>query len=328
MRNRKRILTLEDKQNILFVVNPRSGVQKKYKITDLIEKHLDKEKYNLYIEYTQRVGDAGKIAKSAVERGGIDVVVAVGGDGTVNEVGAAIIHTNIALGVIPCGSGNGFARHLGLPLDPVKAIEFINTSSVVCVDYGTLNGRPFFCACGVGFDAVVSNNFASSSNRGLLGYVQNTLLELAKYKPEQYEVEAYNVTRHYKAFMIACGNASQYGNNAYIAPHASMRDGLLNVSILKPFLPMEAPMIANQLFNNNIDSNDRVVTLSVPWIRITRKAPGPVHYDGEPCMMEANLEIKVVPSGLNVLAHKGWDGTCAPMPIYRQFYDVIAGNVK
>lgn len=87
-------------------------------------------------------------------------------------------------------------------------------------------------------------------------------------------------------------------------------------------------MIANQLFNNNIDSNDRVVTLSVPWIRITRKAPGPVHYDGEPCMMEANLEIKVVPSGLNVLAHKGWDGTCAPMPIYRQFYDVIAGNVK
>lgn len=321
-------MALENKQNILFVVNPRSGVQKKHKMPMLIEKYLDKERFSLRIEYTQQVGDAGKIARKAVEQGGVDVIVAVGGDGTVNEVGAAIVHTNIALGVIPCGSGNGFARHLGLPLDPVKAIQFINKSSVVCIDYGKLNGRPFFCACGVGFDAVVSNQFASSTNRGLLGYVQNTLLELVKYKPEEYEVEAYNVTKRYKAFIIACGNASQYGNNAYITPHASMRDGLLNVSILKPFLPVEAPMLANQLFNNNIDSSDRVVTLSVPWIRITRKASGPVHYDGEPCMMEANLVIEVVPSGLNVLACKGWNGTCAPVPIYRQFYDVVAGNVK
>lgn len=319
---------MENKQNILFVVNPRSGVRKKRNLPELIEKHIDKEKYDLHIEYTQHVGDAGKIARNAVERGNMDVIVAVGGDGTVNEVASAIIHTNVALGVIPCGSGNGFARHLGLPIDPVKAIEFINDSSVVCIDYGKLNGRPFFCACGVGFDAVVSKKFATSSNRGLLGYVQNTLLELATYKPELYEVEAYNVTKHYKAFMIACGNASQYGNNAYIAPHASMRDGLLNVTILKPFLPMEAPNLANQLFNNNFDSCDSVITLSAPWIRITRSAPGPVHYDGEPCMMEANLVIEVVPSGLNVLAHKGWDGTCAPMPIYRQFYDVIAGNVK
>ena len=319
---------MENKQDILFVVNPRSGAHRKHNIPQLIEKYINRERFNLHIEYTRQVGDAGKIARMAVERGGVDVIVAVGGDGTVNEVGAAIVHTNIALGVIPCGSGNGFARHLGLPLDPVRAIEFINASSVVCVDYGKLNGRPFFCACGVGFDAVVSNQFASSTSRGLFGYVQNTLQELVKYKPELYEVEAYNVTKHYKAFMIACGNASQYGNNAYITPHASMRDGLLNVSILMPFLPVEAPMIANQLFNNNIDSCDRVVTLSVPWIRITRKSPGPVHYDGEPCIMEANLVIEVVPSGLNVLASKGWDGTCAPMPIYRQFYDVVAGKVK
>ena len=309
------------------MVNPKSGVQKKHKIPQLIEEFIDRNKFDFSIEYTERVGDAGKIARGAVQRG-VDVIVAVGGDGTVNEVGAAIVHTNIALGVIPCGSGNGFARHLGLPLDPRKAIEFINNSSVVCIDYGKLNGRPFFCACGVGFDAVVSNTFAKGSRRGLFSYIQNTLIELTKYKPEMYEVEAYNVKKHYKAFMIACGNASQYGNNAYIAPHASMRDGLLNVSILRPFLPLEAPMIANQLFTNSIDNCDRVVTLSAPWIRITRNAPGPVHYDGEPCVMEANLVIEVVPSGINVLACKGWDGTCAPIPIYRQFYDVVAGNVK
>lgn len=317
---------MENKKSILFLINPKSGVQKKKNIPVLIEKYLDKDKFDCTVAFTQYMGHAAELAKEASDNN-VDIVVAVGGDGTINEVGSSIVHTNTALGVIPCGSGNGFARHLGVPVDVRKAIEFINNASPVCIDYGKLNGRPFFCSCGVGFDAVVSNNFAKGTRRGLLSYVQNTLVGYVTYQCEEYEVEIPNVSKHYKAFLIACGNASQYGNNAYITPYASMRDGLLNVSILKPFLPVEAPVIAAQLFSNNVDSSDRIVTLSVPWIKIKRSVPGPVHYDGEPCVMDAELFVEVVPSGLNVLAGEEWDGTCVPVPLYRQFYDVIAGSV-
>ncbi len=292
----------------------------------MIGKYIDKKRYIHSIVYTQYAGHATLLAKEAVANG-VDIVVAVGGDGTINEVGRALVHSETAMGVIPCGSGNGFARHLGVPLDIRKAVEFINSAKIVSIDYGKLNGRPFFCTCGVGFDALVSNHFSKASRRGIFSYIQTTLLDWVEYKPEVYELEADHVKKHYKAFIIACGNASQYGNNAYIAPYASMRDGLLNVSILSPFAPVEVPKIVAQLFANRFDISDHMTSLSARWVKIKRKAPGPVHYDGEPCEMQAELFVEVVPSGIKVLAEAGWDGTCAPVPLYRQFYDVIAGNV-
>ena len=316
-----------EKKSILFIVNPKSGVQKKRQIPLLVEKNIDRNKYDFSIERTQYAGHACELARAAAERG-VDIVVAVGGDGTINEVGRSLVHTSTAMGVIPCGSGNGFARHLGIPLEPKKAIEFINEAHPVSIDYGKLNGRPFFCACGVGFDALVSNHFAKGGRRGLFSYVQKTLADWVTYKSDVYEVEADNVRKKYKAFVIACGNASQYGNNAYIAPYASMRDGLLTVSVLSPFLPVEVPKIVAQLFANRFDKSDHMTMLTARRIKIKRKAAGPVHYDGEPCEMEANLVVEVVPEGIKVLAKESWDGTCVPMPIYRQFYDVIAGVVK
>lgn len=319
--------TAMEKKSILFIVNPKSGVQKKRQIPLLVEKNIDRNKYDFSIERTQYAGHACELARAAAERG-VDIVVAVGGDGTINEVGRSLVHTSTAMGVIPCGSGNGFARHLGIPLEPKKAIEFINEAHPVSIDYGKLNGRPFFCACGVGFDALVSNHFAKGGRRGLFSYVQKTLADWVTYKSDVYEVEADNVRKKYKAFVIACGNASQYGNNAYIAPYASMRDGLLTVSVLSPFLPVEVPKIVAQLFANRFDKSDHMTMLTARRIKIKRKAAGPVHYDGEPCEMEANLVVEVVPEGIKVLAKESWDGTCVPMPIYRQFYDVIAGVVK
>ena len=316
-----------EKKSILFIVNPKSGVQKKRQIPLLIEKNIDRNKYDFSVERTQYAGHACELARAAAERG-VDVVVAVGGDGTINEVGRSLVHTSTAMGVIPCGSGNGFARHLGIPLEPKKAIEFINEAHPVSIDYGKLNGRPFFCACGVGFDALVSNHFAKGGRRGLFSYVQKTLADWVTYKSDVYEVEADNVRKKYKAFVIACGNASQYGNNAYIAPYASMRDGLLTVSVLSPFLPVEVPKIVAQLFANRFDKSDHMTMLTARRIKIKRKAAGPVHYDGEPCEMDANLVVEVVPEGIKVLAKESWDGTCVPMPIYRQFYDVVAGLVK
>lgn len=315
------------KEKILFVVNPKSGVQSKKNIPRVVEKNIDRNRYDLYFEYTSYAGHASEIAASAV-KDGFDVVVAVGGDGTINEVASSLVHTDTALGVVPCGSGNGFARHLGIPVNVKKSIDFINTAKPVHIDYGKLNGHPFFCACGVGFDALVSHDFAKGNHRGMASYVQNSLADWIKYKPEIYEVVADSVKKTYKAFIIACGNASQYGNNAYITPYASMRDGLLSVSIMEPFTAVEVPFVVAQLFANAIDKNNRVTTITARHISIRRKNNGPVHYDGEPAIMDAVLNIEAVPDGLKVLASPGWDGTCTPVPLAKQFLDTIAETIQ
>lgn len=318
---------MSEKKKILFIVNPKSGVQSKRNLPSMVEKYIDHDKYDLHVEKTAYAGHASEIASSAVNDG-FDVVVAVGGDGTINEVARSLVHTNTALGVIPCGSGNGFARHLGIPVDIEKSIEFINNAEPVAIDYGTINKTPFFCACGIGFDALVSYDFSKGSNRGLASYVQKTLIDWVKYKPEVYEVVADSVQKKYKAFLIACGNASQYGNNAYITPSASMCDGLLSVSIMEPFTAVEAPLVVGQLFSNKIDKNSCTTTIKTGSLTIKRKSAGPVHFDGEPAVMDAELNIEVIPRGLKVLATPGWDGTCEPTPLHKQFFEAIAGTVQ
>lgn len=318
---------MSKKKKILFLINPKSGVQNKKRVPEMIEKYIDRNKYDFTIRKTEYAGHACELGAEAVKEG-YDVVVAVGGDGTINEIGRSLVHTDTALAVIPCGSGNGFARHLGIPVNVRSAIEFINKAEPMYIDYGKLNGHAFFCACGVGFDALVSYDFAKGSRRGLFSYVQKTLTDWVTYKSEVYEVEADEFKKSFKAFVIACGNASQYGNNAYITPSASMCDGKLSVSVLAPFTAIEVPLIVAQLFGNMLDRNSKMTTFGTKGIKIKRKFPGPVHYDGEPCEMEADLTIEVVESGLKVLARPGWDGKCAPVPIYKQFYEIVAGSVS
>ena len=315
------------KQSILFLVNPKSGVMSKKNLPRLIEECIDRDKFDYKIEFTQFAGHACELTAAAVDRG-VNIVVAVGGDGTVNEVARSLVHTETALGVLPCGSGNGFARHLGIPQDLKRAIDFINKADPVTIDYGKLNGHPFFCACGLGFDALVSADFAKGDNRGLLGYVHKTLVDWVRYKPEVYELEAGSENKKYKAFLIACGNASQYGNNAYITPFASMRDGMLSVSILEPFTSLEVPIVVAQLFSNTLNENNHMTTFTTRRLRIKRKSPGPVHYDGEPYVMDKELVVEVVPGGLKTLATPGWNGTCTPIPFYRQIREFIEGAVS
>lgn len=314
---------MKGKKKILFLINPKSGVQNKKRVPELVEKYIDREKYDFSIKMTEYAGHACELAKEAVDNG-FYAVVAVGGDGTINEVGRTLVHTGVAMGVIPCGSGNGFARHLGIPMGAKGAIDFINKADSVVIDYGKLNGHPFFCACGVGFDALVSYDFSKGSKRGFFTYIKRTLIDWVTYKPEAYEVEAESLKKSCKAFVIACGNASQYGNNAYITPYASMRDGMLSVSVMSPFTSLEVPVLVTQLFGNTLDSNSRVNTFATRWLKIKRAAAGPVHYDGEPSFMDAELFVEVVPAGLNVLAKPGWDGTCAPVPLYKQVCDIVA----
>lgn len=292
--------SMTTKKKIVFVVNPISGTQGKRAILKWIDERINRTLYDYTIVKTQYAGHAEKIAATAAKEK-VDIVVAIGGDGTINEIGRALIHTDTALGIIPCGSGNGLARHLQIPLEPKAAIDIINESSVACIDYGKINNIPFFCTCGVGFDAFVSLKFADSGKRGLLTYLENTLHESLSYKPETYEIENEEGTVKYKAFLIACGNASQYGNNAYIAPQASLTDGLMDVTILEPFTVLDVPSLSFQLFNKTIDQNSRIKTFRTKKIKIHRSKPGVMHYDGDPIMGGKDIEVELIPHGLNII---------------------------
>lgn len=290
------------KKKAVFVINLISGTSDKAAIPGLIDQYLDKTKFEYEIAITQYAGHASEIATKAKDDG-VDVVVAVGGDGTVNEVARAIVHSNTALGIIPCGSGNGLARHLLLPLNVRKAIDVINRSEVRQLDYGIINGYHFFCTCGMGFDAFVSMKFAEAGKRGPITYVENVLREGLKYKPETYTIEDESGTLQYKAFLISCANASQYGNNAYIAPQASMSDGLMDVIIMEPFDVFEAPQISIEMFSKTLDKNSKIKTFRTRHLHIHRDKPGVIHYDGDPVMTGADIDIELKPKGINIIVN-------------------------
>lgn len=290
-------------KHITFIMNPISGTVSKAKIPELIEQRLDKSKFTYSVLTTKYAGNGTELAQQAAHQGD-DIVVAVGGDGTVNEVGKALVHTDTALGVLPCGSGNGLARHLMIPMDMRKALDIINEAEVKKLDYGSINAMPFFCTCGMGFDAFISMKFAEAGKRGMATYVQKVLEEGLRYKPETYEITTQDGTNHYKAFLLSVANASQYGNNAFIAPQASMSDGLLDVIIMEPFDVLEAPQVALELFNKTLDKNMKIKTFKAEKIMIHRSEPGLIHFDGDPKMTSSDVEIDVHKKGINVVINK------------------------
>ena len=290
------------KKKAVFIINLISGTSDKAAIPGLIDQYLDKTQFEYEIAVTQYAGHASEIAAKAKDDG-VDVVVAIGGDGTVNEVARAIVHSDTALGIIPCGSGNGLARHLLLPLNVRKAIEVINRCEIRQLDYGIINDYPFFCTCGMGFDAFVSMKFAEAGKRGPITYVENVLREGLKYKPETYTIEDESGTLQYKAFLISCANASQYGNNAYIAPQASMSDGLMDVIIMEPFDVFEAPQISIEMFSKTLDKNSKIKTFRTRHLHIHRDKPGVIHYDGDPVMTGADIDIELKPKGINIIVN-------------------------
>ena len=292
---------MTDKKRIVFVVNPISGTQGKKAILKWIDERLDRSIYDYSIVKKEYAGHASQIAAVAVQDK-VDVVVAIGGDGTINEIARSLVHTDTALGIIPCGSGNGLARHLRIPMEPKAAIDILNQGNNICIDYGKINNIPFFCTCGVGFDAFVSLKFADSGKRGLLTYLENTLHESLTYQPETYIIENEEGTVKHKAFLIACGNASQYGNNAYITPHASLTDGLMDITIMEPFTVLDVPSLSFQLFNKTLDQNSRIKTMRAKKIKIHRQHDGVMHFDGDPLMAGKDLEVEIIPAGLHVIA--------------------------
>jgi YegS/Rv2252/BmrU family lipid kinase len=308
---------------VTFIVNPISGTRSKADLPELIEQTLDKERFDWRIVQTEHRGHAAQIARECADEG-TDIVVAVGGDGTVNEVARSLVHTQTALAIVPCGSGNGLARHLCLPMDMKKAIGIINEQRIEAFDYGIINGMPFFCTCGMGFDAFISLKFAEAGKRGPITYVENVLKEGLKYKPETYEVSDDTGTHHHKAFLIACANASQYGNNAYIAPGATMKDGQMDVIIMEPFNALDAPQIAADLFMKTLANNSKIKTFRTNRLHIHRTEPGAIHYDGDPIMTDADIDVSMEHLGLRIVTNpEATEDAAQPNPVLNAFSDLF-----
>ena len=287
-------------ETVLFIVNPISGKRSKKDIPGLIKECFSGSDFPFEIVYTQFGGDATGIAKRYLEKG-FKKIVAVGGDGTVNEVASAITNTDAALGIIPLGSGNGLARFLKIPMDIKKAIELIKHGNKKQIDYGEINQQKFFCTAGVGFDAHIGDVFSKMEGRGFWNYIKATLSEFRKYKAKKYNIQLNDKTISWEAFVITAANASQYGNNAHIAPLADIQDGKLEIVIMRSFPLIAALEIGIRLFLKNIHKSKYVETFHANKIIIKRESPDVVHFDGEPVEMEEMLEIKVFPKGLNVI---------------------------
>ncbi|MBR2253402.1 MAG: YegS/Rv2252/BmrU family lipid kinase [Prevotella sp.] len=291
------------KRSIVFIINPISGTGSKDVIPSLIERHIDRDIYDVELRFTEYAGHAQKIATQCEDEGK-DIVVAVGGDGTVNEVARSIIDSKTALGIVPCGSGNGLARHLMLPMSVKGALDVINVGLIHQLDYGVIDNHPFFCTCGMGFDAFISKKFADAGKRGMLTYLENVLREGLSYEPDTYEITLDgNDAQRYKAFLVSVANASQYGNDAYIAPQASMSDGLLDVVIMEPFDIIEAPQVGIELMNKTIDKSSKIKCFKAKDIMIRRSKPGVIHFDGDPVEAGTDLHVTLHTKGIQIVVN-------------------------
>lgn len=288
------------KQNILFIINPISGGKSKTGLPKIIAAQLDRLKFSPNFVFTEYAGHATVIAEEAFHKN-FDVIVAVGGDGTINEIATVVKKFGKVLGVIPFGSGNGLARFLKIPMNTEKAIQLLNKGTIKSIDTGMFNGKDFYNVSGVGFDAHVSTVFAADKGRGFTGYLKQGLKEVLTYKPAIYKITVDGKIFERKAYAVSIANSSQYGNNAYISPHASVTDGLLDVCIIKSFPIYQLPLLIFYMFGKKTDKTEMVEIIQGKDIHISRGKKGSVHIDGEPFFMEEEISVRIDPLSLNVI---------------------------
>lgn len=290
----------DSKEKIAFIVNPKSGTTNKNDIPKIILEAIDHGRFETAILFTKYAGHATELTTDFV-KDGFSRVIAVGGDGTVNEVAKALINTHVALGIVPCGSGNGLGRFLQVPLKVKAAANLQNTGKISTIDCGTINGHPFFCTCGVGFDAHIGNKFAQNTSRGFWTYFRVTMVSFLTYKAQKYAIKIDSEKIMSRAFLITVANAGQYGNEAYIAPQADIRDGMLDLRLLLPFPKRKALGIGYRLFNKTMDRCAYMKVWKGKTISINRRQEGEVHLDGEPAMMGKKLKIQIIEKVLKVI---------------------------
>lgn len=280
---------------IRFIINPIAGTGKQKSIEEIIQ---SKVRFEHEICITQKKGDAEQWSNEAKNEG-IDVVVAVGGDGTVNECAKALVYSNTALGVLPCGSGNGFALHFGMNKKMEKAIEQINKSQYTLIDTCSINNEVFVNVSGIGFDAFIANRFAQLKKRGFANYLRLIMDNATAYKAEEYTIETNDKIIKTKAYIIAFANASQYGNNFKISPNADFTDGKIDLVLVKEFQKWKIPYLLYQLVNGKVNQSKNVEIIQCEKAKITTNNYL-VHLDGEPKLLNGPLTINVLPKSLKI----------------------------
>jgi diacylglycerol kinase (ATP) len=286
---------------VRFIINPISGKGKNKGIALLIGKTLDRTKFSHEICFTQSQADATRLSREAKSKG-MDLVVAVGGDGTVHEVGKALIGSNTVLGIIPTGSGNGLARHCGIPCDPVKAIKLINEMKTRTIDTVKINGDHFLNMAGIGFDAFIAKKFSLDIKRGFFTYLKLVMKHFFDYKCQDYKLVIDGKKVEQKAFLISFANSSQYGNNIRISPQAKIDDGLLDIAILRPFPLASTPVMLYQLLSSKIDNSKYLEIIPAKEVTV-EGGPFHTHLDGEPVTARNHLHLSVLPSSLKLVCN-------------------------
>jgi YegS/Rv2252/BmrU family lipid kinase len=291
---------MQGNDKTVFIINPISGTGQKQAIVDAIAHSFPKESYETI--FSAYCGNAFEVAMQKAGEG-YKNIVAVGGDGTVNEIASALVNTSCNLGIIPAGSGNGLARHLCIPIQLAPALEVIKHNKIQLIDAGNVNGRYFFCTCGTGFDALVGKKFARDSKRGMLNYVKAVIHQYIRYSPKSYVLTTGSKRISLDAFLVTFANSGQYGNNAYIAPNAVIDDGWLDLCILRPFPKTTTLELGLRLFFKNIHQSPYLETMRIKKASLKRKGKKKMtlHLDGEPVTMKGKIKVKVVPGALSVM---------------------------
>ncbi len=287
-------------ERIAFIINPAAGKSKRDQLRKWIQETIDPRKFETFIVESTKPGEATEIAASKMKQG-CRIIAAVGGDGTVNEVARAMVNTGALLAIVPTGSGNGLARHLKIPTSPRKAIRLINQLNWQAMDYALVNEVPFFCTSGVGFDARVGNTFAGHERRGFFTYFRIILSEFYKYTPHQYTIEINGRLLKREAFLITIANASQYGNNAFIAPGAAIDDGLLDLCIVSKFPRYKVWELGVRMVTGRLPSSQFYEVLKVKEAKISAVNHTFLHYDGEAGGSVINIDVRIAPKGLHVI---------------------------
>ncbi|HVD96710.1 MAG TPA: diacylglycerol kinase family protein [Cytophagaceae bacterium] len=287
---------------MLFIINPISGGKKKDQFLSLLEKIPDRNRFLVELRKTEYAGHASVIAREALQDG-VSRIIAVGGDGTVNEIAKELVGTQTSFGIIPFGSGNGLARHMHIPMNISKALELLNHASTKKIDVGYINNQAFFCTAGLAFDAHIGKVFAGMKSRGLLGYIRSVFKEYFSYTTEEYEVEIKGRKSRYRGFLVTVANAAQYGNNVYIAPDADISDGLLDLCIIKNFSIFRLFAMAYRVLNRSVNRSSYTTTLQAKSFIIRRKNKGAYHIDGEPHEGGKEFKFEIKESALTVLVH-------------------------
>lgn len=290
-------------RRVRVLINPRSGLWwSSANLQKFLQQNWDVPGIDLSYQYSKSAEDGREKTLRAVEDG-VDTVLVVGGDGMVNSIGSALLGTQVALGVIPAGSGNGFARHFDIPLAPEKAVKSLLLAERKQIDVGTVNGRPFFVTCGLAWDAALVRTFEKFPVRGVLPYALSGAYEFLEYRPKpfDYVVDGGKPQHCRDPFVFTVANLTQYGGGAQIAPQALGDDGKLElVVVARHDLPRVIPHI-HRLFSGTIDAAPSVTTIRFASLKVTRGEPGPVQVDGELLEEPAEIDIQVLPKAITVL---------------------------